>query len=197
MRGIKGYPIPLGITENHGIVNFSVEEESGKKCRLCIYKKGEELPELTIELPEENAVGEVRYVALPVSKVKGRVYNYDIDGMKKLDPYVKSYIVEHRYAEPRGEILMGAYDWEGDRPLCIPHHEVIAYSLHVRGFTNHRSSRVKHKGTFRGLVEKIPYLKELGINAIELRFNVCQSMILMRELHTPIIGDMARQIVLR
>ena len=70
MRGIKGYPLPLGITENNGIVNFSVEVENGKTCRLCIYKKGEELPELIIELPEETAVGEVRYVALSVSKVK-------------------------------------------------------------------------------------------------------------------------------
>ena len=167
MRGIKGYPLPLGITENNSIVNFSVEVESGKTCRLCIYKKGEEMPELTIKLPEENAVGEVRYVALPTSKVKGRVYNYEIDGIKKLDPYVKAYTVESHYAEPRGRILSENYDWEGDRPLCIPNHEVIAYSLHVRGFTMHRSSQVKHKGTFRGLVEKIPYFKELGVNQIQ------------------------------
>jgi len=144
-----------------------VEVESGKTCRLCIYKKGEEMPELTIKLPEENAVGEVRYVALPTSKVKGRVYNYEIDGIKKLDPYVKAYTVESHYAEPRGRILSENYDWEGDRPLCIPNHEVIAYSLHVRGFTMHRSSQVKHKGTFRGLVEKIPYFKELGVNQIQ------------------------------
>ena len=167
MRGIKGYPLPLGISENNGIVNFSVEVESGKTCRLCIYKKGEELPELTIELREENAVGEVRYVALPVSKVKGREYNYDIDSIKKLDPYVRAYTTNVCTGEVRGQILMDAYDWEGDRPLNIPNNEVIAYSLHVRGVTNHRSSQVKHKGTFRGLVEKLPYLKELGINQIQ------------------------------
>ena len=167
MRGIKGYPLPLGITENNGIVNFSVEVENGKTCRLCIYKKGEELPELIIELPEETAVGEVRYVALSVSKVKGREYHYEIDGIKMLDPYVKAYTTNILTGEVRGKVLMDAYDWEGDRPLSIPNHEVIAYSLHVRGFTMHRSSRVKHKGTFRGLVEKIPYLKELGINQIQ------------------------------
>ena len=167
MRGIKGYPLPLGITENNGIVNFSVEVENGKTCRLCIFKKGEELPELIIELPEETAVGEVRYVALSVSKVKGREYHYEIDGIKMLDPYVKAYTTNILTGEVRGKVLMDAYDWEGDRPLSIPNHEVIAYSLHVRGFTMHRSSRVKHKGTFRGLVEKIPYLKELGINQIQ------------------------------
>ena len=167
MRGIKGYPLPLGITENNGIVNFSVEVESGKICRLCIYKKGEELPGLTIELTEEHSVGVVRFTALPVSKVKGREYNYEIDGVKKLDPYVKAYTMNCHTGELRGRILMDAYDWEGDKPLDIPNHEVIAYSLHVRGFTMHRSSKVKHKGTFRGLVEKIPYLKELGINQIQ------------------------------
>ena len=167
MRGIKGYPLPLGITENNGIVNFSVEVENGKACRLCIYKKGEELPELNIELPEENAVGEVRFVALPISKVKGREYNYEIEGIKQIDPYVKAYTMNDCTGEVRGNLLMDAYEWEGDRPLNTPNHEVIAYSLHVRGFTNHRSSQVKHKGTFRGLVEKIPYLKELGINQIQ------------------------------
>lgn len=167
MRGIKGYPLPLGITENNGIVNFSVEVESGKTCRLCIYKKEEELPETIIELPEENAVGEVRFVALPVSKVKGRVYNYEIDGIKQLDPYVKVYTTSVRTGEVRGKIVLDAYDWEDDRPLDIPNHEVIAYSLHVRGFTNHRSSQVKYKGTFRGLVEKLPYFRELGINQIQ------------------------------
>lgn len=167
MRGMKGYPLPLGITENNGIVNFSIEVENGKECRLCIYKKGAKLPELTIELPEENAVGHVRFAALPISKVKGRVYNYNIDGIKQLDSYVRAYMTNPLTGELQGKILMDAYDWDGDRPLNIPNYEVIAYSLHVRGFTMHRSSKVKHKGTFRGLVEKIPYLKELGINQIQ------------------------------
>lgn len=167
MREIKGYPLPLGISERNGIVNFSVEVKSGKKCNLCIYKKGEELPEMTIELRQEDAVGEVRFTALPISQVKGREYNYEIDGIKQLDPYVKAYTGDIHTGESRGKILMDSYDWEGDIPLNIPNHEVIAYSLHVRGFTNHRSSKVKNKATFRGLVEKIPYLKELGVNQIQ------------------------------
>jgi len=167
MREIKGYPLPLGITENNGTVNFSVEVESGSKCNLCIYKKGEVNPELVFEMTEEYALGEVRFIALPISKVKGREYNYEIDGIKQLDSYVKSYTVEAQSAELRGKILMDHYDWEGDRPLRIPNYEVVAYSLHVRGFTKHRSSGVKNKGTFRGLIEKIPYFKVLGINQIQ------------------------------
>ena len=167
MRKIKGYPLPLGISERNGIVNFSVEVENGSKCNLCIYKKGEQLPEMVIELRQEESAGEVRFTALPLSKVKGREYNYEIDGIKQLDPYVKAYTVNNLTGESRGKILMDAYDWDDDRPLHIPNHEVIAYSLHVRGFTKHRSSGVKNKGTFRGLAEKILYLRELGVNQIQ------------------------------
>ena len=62
---------------------------------------------------------------------------------------------------------MEAYDWEEDTSLEIPYHEVIAYSIHVRGFTKHSSSKVKKKRTFAGVIEKIPYLKELGMNQIQ------------------------------
>lgn len=60
------------------------------------------------------------------------------------------------------------YDWKGDRTLCYPYEDVILYALHVRGFTKHRSSGVEHKGTYRGIIEKIPYLKELGITSVLL-----------------------------
>jgi glycogen operon protein len=60
------------------------------------------------------------------------------------------------------------YDWEGDQPLRRPTEDLIIYELHVAGFTRHPSSGVKHPGTFLGLIEKIPYLKELGITAVEL-----------------------------
>lgn len=167
MRKIKGYPLPLGISENNGIVNFSVEAEDSKTCKLNIYKKGEETPEMCLDMQTERGVDCVRFTALPISKVKGREYNYEIDGVRQLDPYVKAYTTSHRTGELRGKILADAYDWEGDKPLQIPDYEVVAYSLHVRGFTKHRSSKVKHKGTFLGLTEKIPYLKELGINQIQ------------------------------
>lgn len=61
-----------------------------------------------------------------------------------------------------------AFDWEGDAPLRIPYEETIIYRIHPRGFTKHASSKVKNKGTFKGIEEKIPYLKELGITALEL-----------------------------
>ena len=68
----------------------------------------------------------------------------------------------------RGRIVFDDFDWESDRPLEIPIEDLIIYETHVRGFTRHPSSGVKHPGTFAGIREKIPYLKELGINCIEL-----------------------------
>src|SRR5205823_1821349 len=64
----------------------------------------------------------------------------------------------------------GAYDWEGDVPLCLPSARTIIYEMHVRGFTRHPNSGVgdKTRGTYAGLVEKIPYLRQLGITAVEL-----------------------------
>ncbi|MEW6219527.1 MAG: alpha-amylase family glycosyl hydrolase, partial [Thermodesulfobacteriota bacterium] len=62
----------------------------------------------------------------------------------------------------------GTFDWQGDRPLRLPWSETIIYELHVRGFTRHPSARVEHPGTYLGLVEKIPYLRRLGITAVEL-----------------------------
>jgi glycogen operon protein len=60
------------------------------------------------------------------------------------------------------------FDWQGDRPLNIPLKDSIIYEMHVRGYTRHPSSGVNHPGTYRGIVEKIPYLKELGVTAVEL-----------------------------
>ena len=78
----------------------------------------------------------------------------------------------------RGGFYQPQFDWQKTNPLHIPYHESILYCLHVRSFTMHASSKVKNKGTFEGLVEKLPYLKELGITAVELmpayEFEECQ-----------------------
>ncbi len=164
MEKRTGYPLPFGISVREQVVNFSVAVESGKACNLYIYEQGSERPTFVVELPEEEAIGEVRFVGLLYSEVKGMEYNYQVDGEFVLDPYVKAIVPN---APVRGKVLPDEYDWEDDKPLEIPYHEVIAYNLHVRGFTKHPSSKVKHKGTFAGVVEKISYLKELGINQIQ------------------------------
>lgn len=161
MKKLQGRPLPLGVSKTKEGINFSIAVEDGSTCELYLYRKKEELPAEKIVLDSESATGKVRAVTL-VGIEKGITeYQYRIDGEAAVDPYAIS------LQNGRSGILPETYDWEDDQPLHIPQSEVIAYSLHVRGFTRHSSSRVKHKGTFLGLVEKIPYLTELGINQIQ------------------------------
>ena len=94
-----------------------------------------------------------------------------------LDPYARAIGGRDTWAQTpdwsnifqhRGRIVYDDFDWESDRPLEIPIEDLVVYEAHVRGFTRDPSSGVKHAGTFAGLRDKIPYLKELGINSLEL-----------------------------
>jgi isoamylase len=127
----------------------------------------------------------------------GQIYGYRVDGPADpakgmrfdlakvlLDPYGRGVVVPKAYsreaAEKEGEntatamksvvVDSRAYDWEGDRPLKRPSSQTIVYEMHVAGFTRHPSSGVAEgrRGTFAGLIEKIPYLQRLGITAVEL-----------------------------
>ena len=158
MKRKKGYPLPLGVSGNNGTINFSIVVEEGKKCSLCLYKKGENAPAFEVELSESDAIGTVRFVSFSAKDLEGMEYDYKIDGETVLDAYVKG-ITE----EKKGKIQIVDYDWEDDKPLRHPLEEVVAYNLHVRGFTKHDSSNVENKGTFAGVMEKIPYLQELGV----------------------------------
>ena len=106
-------------------------------------------------------------------------YHYRIDGKDFLDPY--AYAIEGSKkrvfgmwdTKTQNKLRCGfgqfqEFDWEEDAYPNLPLNEVILYCAHLRGFTRHTSSKVKAKGTFQGLMEKIPYLRELGINQIEL-----------------------------
>ncbi len=166
MRERKGYPLPLGVSEKEGYINFAIAVASGKTCVLHLYKKGAETPEIEVVLSEADAVGEVRSIALPKSMVKSLEYQYEIDNIPVIDPCAKALVMDGE-TPIRARVLLDTYDWEEDVPLQIPEHEVIAYNLHVRGYTKHRSSRVSKKGTFQGIIEKIPYFLELGINQIQ------------------------------
>ena len=172
MKEIQGQPLPLGVTIMNEKVNFSVEVPKGKTCRLLLYHAGEEKPCAEFEFKE--ALGTVRYLALQELETEEYEYNYQIDNHIVIDPYVKGLAGRETWGkekelqkhEIRGRICGESYDWEGDRPLNLPANEVIAYSLHVRGFTKHPSSKTADRGTFAGVIEKIPYLKELGVNQI-------------------------------
>lgn len=173
MREVQGQPLPLGINISGDHVNFSVAVPEGERCWLLLYRAGEEEPKERYEMTE--AIGEVRFLALEGMDPADYEYNYMIGGEVTVDPYARGLAGRDIWGkerdvqkhEVRGVLKNGRYDWEGDEPLKLPFHSIVAYSLHVRGFTKHTSSGVEKKGTFSGVVEKLPYLKDLGINQIQ------------------------------
>lgn len=176
MKVVQGAPLPLGVSRQKEALNFAVEVKEGKQCALLLYKCGENVPMEKIPMKEEAGTGTVRCVMLSDLPAQVCEYNYEIDGKIVTDPYAKGIAGRERWNDQvdftphqvRGKIPQKEeYPWEDDCPLRIPEEDVIAYSLHVRGFTRHSSSKVKKKGTFRGVMEKLPYLKELGINQIQ------------------------------
>lgn len=175
MKKAMGRPQPFGADVEEDRVNFAVQVPGGKSCSLLLYRKGEDHPVSTFDMPEEEGIGEVRFLMVEGIEPEQYEYNFQIDEKIYLDPYVREITGKEVFGEKkelsehqvRGKLISSEYDWGEDRRLHLPWNEIVAYSLHVRGFTKHGSSKVKHKGTFAGVVEKIPYLKELGINQIQ------------------------------
>ena len=89
MKRIEGKPLPVGVTIGKDSVNFSIAVPEKKTCQLLLYKAGEITPTYTFELKEEDAFGEMRFIALEGLETKKYEYNYEIDGEVVLDPYVK------------------------------------------------------------------------------------------------------------
>ena len=172
MKEVQGYPLPLGVKIYNDKINFSIAAPAGKACRLLIYRRGRKHPCQQFEM--RQTVGEVRCLALEDIDPEKYEYNYMIGDEIMVDPYAQALAGRERWGvkkdvqehEVRGRFVDQSYDWEGDRPLQLTYHEVVAYSLHVRGYTRHSSSKVKAKGTFQGMQEKLPYLKDLGINQV-------------------------------
>ncbi|MDQ1318425.1 MAG: isoamylase [Candidatus Poribacteria bacterium] len=186
-----GKPLPFGATLlADGGVNFSIYSRFATACELVLFKKHEAQPFVIIPFPDEFRIGNVFTMVVFDLDFENTEYGYRMDGPFNpeeghwfdptkilMDPYTKviggrdvwgklpdwDNIYPHR-----ARIFFDDFDWEDDRPLEIPLEDIIVYEMHVRGFTQHTSSSVKHPGTFMGIREKIPYLKELGVNCVEL-----------------------------
>lgn len=170
----NGHPYPLGATARDGGINFSMVNSSNEECGLVLYRKGGG-QKGKIPFDAGHRIGNISCVFIEDLSPADCEYNFYIGDTVFVDPYAKRIIGNEKWRSGefkrltlRGGLCCGAFDWKGSMPLNIPYHESIFYCLHVRGFTKHSSSGVKHKGTFEGIIEKIPYLKELGINAVEL-----------------------------
>lgn len=187
---LPGKPYPLGATVYpDGTVNFAVAAKEVKKISLVFYSDdNKENSFLEVSLhPPLHKTGNVWHAlvrGLPPFTIYGyRTFSSSkTDASKEdsyllLDPYAKLVSGGSRWEgglketyHPLGKIVSSpsTFDWEGDTYLNIPKNDLIIYEMHVRGFTRDPSSKVAHPGTFLGMIEKIPYLKKLGINAVEL-----------------------------
>lgn len=179
-----GKPYPLGATMEPSGVNFAIFSEHATKVILDFFYLGEKSPCMEVVLdPKINRTGNIWHVFL-VGLSLNMCYAYRMDGKyspqegqyfqeEKLlvDPYAKKvYSLKDEYNIPFlvGAISIPDFDWQGDVHPNIPWQDVILYELHVRGYTKNSSSHVSFPGTYLGLIEKIPYLKSLGVNAVEL-----------------------------
>ncbi|MGE4559317.1 MAG: glycogen debranching protein GlgX [Desulfobulbus sp.] len=182
-------PLPLGNSLTPKGINFALFSRHAQTVSLVIaFDEGDgELWEIPLD-PLHHKTGDVWHILLVRPPINFR-YGYRIDGPHApatsghafdrkrilLDPYAKEI---HSPDWGRERSCLGSepcclpdaprYDWEEDRPLNIPLRDSIIYELHVRGFTRDASSKVAHPGTFKGVTEKISYLKRLGITAVEL-----------------------------
>jgi len=193
-----GRSSPLGATVVQGGVNFSVFSQSASGVELVLFDREDDCRAACVIPIDPAANRSYHYWHVFVPDVRpGQLYGYraygpfdPARGMRfdptkvLLDPYGRGVVVPRNYsrhaASQKGNnatvamksvvVDPRAYDWEGDAPLNRPSSRTIVYEMHVRGFTRHPSSGLpeKTRGTYAGLVEKIPYLQQLGITAVEL-----------------------------
>jgi glycogen operon protein len=193
-----GRTSPLGATLDANGVNFSLYSRDGLGVELLLFDREDDArPSRVIRLdPSANRTYHYWHTSVPGLK-PGQLYGYRVHGLFDpsrgmrfdsskilLDPYARGVVVPKNYTreavKEKGEntaiamksviVDSRSYDWEGDKPLKRPSSQTIIYEMHVKGFTRHPNSGVAEgtRGTFRGLIEKIPYHRDLGISAVEL-----------------------------
>ncbi len=188
----QGKPVPLGATLYENGINFAIFAAHASRVTLLLYQKTQDIPFEEIVLdPKIHRTGDVWHIF--VSGITKEIqYGYRVGGNPQkghyyseenvlLDPYAcalyptlkwgwSTEITQKnkRITISRSCLVDHSFDWQNDTHPLIPMHESIIYELHPRGFTFHGSSNTKYPGTYKGIIEKIPYLKDLGITAVEL-----------------------------
>lgn len=182
----KGSPSPLGVSKREGGLNFALFSKNATFITLSVFRDGKLLADILLD-PKEHRTDDIWHIA--IEGLPDQIeYGYHVNGpfQPKLghyfhfrylvtDPYAKSLNTSVTWGDTKSWLgLKGRivpekeFNWENTKSPEIPMQDLIIYEMHVRGFTQHHSSKVKSPGTFLGIIEKIPYLKSLGVNAIEL-----------------------------
>jgi isoamylase len=193
-----GQPYPIGATCLNGGVNFSLFSRSADGVELLFFDREDDAkPSKVIRLdPTANRSYHYWHTFVP-GVGAGQIYAYRVYGPNEpakglrfdptkvlIDPYGRGLVTPKEYSPEHARrpgdnaatamksvvVDSAAYDWEGDIPLRRPSARTVVYEMHVRGFTRHPSSGLGDdvRGSYRGLIEKIPYLKDLGVTAVEL-----------------------------
>ena len=171
MRCESGNPCIMGCNRIENGYNFAYDCSTDTDIKLCFFDR--DTLELKEEIPLKKRMGTVHSVCVCDDNIERMLYCYKADDEYIVDPYAKAvtgcevFGVEQENTLHLSPVKLESFNWEGDVPLHLPYNDCVFYKLNVRGFTKSRSSKVKAKGTFRGIVEKIPYLKELGITTLE------------------------------
>lgn len=174
---VKTQIYPLGVYFRHAglhiaAVHRRIHTDETAEFGIILYDR-KHRGGVRIPFPEENRVGSVYAMLLEGYQNREFSYLFYCGDRTWPDPYCRKIECNTKYGVPgkapvRCMVPDAHYDWEEDRAPGIPYENTILYALHVRGFTKHRSSGVEHKGTYAGVTEKIPYLKELGITSVLL-----------------------------
>ena len=194
MDTISGFDVRPGFYEINGAtaipggVNFTVYSHGAYSIELLLFKRRAQEPFAVLPFPQSYRIGNVYSMIVFKLNIEEFEYAYRVDGPYEpekglifdrtkylLDPYAKAVTGQSRWGDttPWGQhykarVVKDDFDWEDTHLPLIPVEDLIIYELHVRGFTKDASSGVLHPGTFAGLREKLPYLKRLGVNAVEL-----------------------------
>lgn len=175
---LRGSPTPLGASRKNQGVNFALFSSEATTITLCLFNPTDGLSFAEIPLnPKLNRTGNIWHILVKNLPEKFD-YGFRVSNLDTLlaDPYATALDTPYQWGEAFFEThqLLSRFDsppdfdWQEDSPPNIPLNDLIIYEMHVRGFTKHPSSHTKNPGKFLGIIEKIPYLKELGVNALEL-----------------------------
>lgn len=173
LQTIKGKNYPLGVTVLKEGVQFALETDSEKAGVELIDKETNESYKIPFDVNEKT--GKICSIIIKNLDIKRYDYRFYNNKNFFVDPYANKVlgnenfgVKDENYSLKGAFVSHDSYDWEDDKRPHVSYKDTIMYLLHVRGFTAHSSSKVKHKGTVQGIIQKIPYLKDLGVTSLEL-----------------------------
>lgn len=173
----QGKAFPLGMTRTgENQIQIAIWRPKASTCQLCLYKQGKLQKKLSMFPMKENGMQDIFSVLITgdhlLEELRGIDYDFLSDGQHYQDLYARAVSGRERFGRKKGKVrarfVFDDFDWTNENWRKLAADEMILYQCHVRGFTKHSSSGVKSPGTFSGLKEKIPYLKELGVNTLLL-----------------------------